>query len=101
MVDDSKNRVMLIGLGEADNKIHSYLLEWKGSGVRGDFVHRWAGAVCDNFVLLTCRAPLDVFCDPRTHVRPPVVPLGLSDSFVATRVSSYEAFMYNSHDLSF
>ena len=92
---------MSVGLREADNKIHGYLLKREGSRVRGDFVHRWASAVCDDFVLLTCRAPLDIFCDPRTHVWPPVVPSGLSDGFVTTRMSSYKALVYDSHDLPF
>ena len=92
---------MSIGLREADDKIHGYLLERKGSGVRGDFIHRWARAVCDDLVLLTSCAPLDVFCDPRVHVWPPVVPSGLGDGFVATGMSSYKALVYDSHDFLF
>jgi len=101
MINDGEDRIVSIRLREADNEVHGYLLEREGSRVRGDFVHRWACTVCDDLVLLTCRASLDVFCDPRTHVWPPVISSGLSDCFVAAGVSSYKAFMDNSHNLSF
>src|SRR5712671_6348037 len=101
MINDGEDRVVSIGLGEADNEVHGYLLEREGGRVHGDFVHHWACAVCDDFVLLARRTSLDVFCNPRTHVWPPVVPLGLSDRFIAARVSSYKAFVYDPHDLSF
>jgi len=100
MINDSEDGVMSIRLREANNEVHGYLLEWKGGRVRGDFVHCWASAMCDDLILLARRASLDIFCDPRAHVWPPIIPLGLSDRFVAAGMSGYEAFMYNSHDLS-
>ena len=101
MVDNSEDGIVSVGLGKTDNEIHGYLLEREGGRVSGDFVHRWACAVRDDFVLLARRTSLDVFCNPHAHVWPPIVPLGLSDCFIATRVSSYKALMYDSHDLSF
>jgi len=89
MVNDGEDGVMSIGLGEADNEIHCYLLEWKGGRIRGDFVHCWASAMCDDFVLLTRCASLDVLCDPCTHIWPPIAALSLSDCFVAAWVSGY------------
>ena len=50
---------------------------------------------------VTRRTSLDIFCDPRAHVWPPVIPLGLGDCFVAAGVSGYKAFVYDPHDLSF
>src|SRR5712675_1865206 len=101
MVNNGEDRVMSIGLGEADNEVHGYLLEREGGRICGDLIHRWACAVCDDLVLLARRASLDIFCDPHAHVWPPVISSGLSDRFVATRVSCYEAFMYDSHDFLF
>src|SRR5712672_2398819 len=101
MINDGEDGVMSIGLREADNEVHGYLLKRKSSRVHGDLVHCWACAVCDDFVLLAYRTSLDVFCDPRTHVWPPVVSLCLSDGFVTAGVSSYEALMYDPHDFLF
>src|SRR5712671_3219539 len=100
MINNGEDRVVSIGLGETDNEVHGYLLEWEGSRVCGDLVHRWACAVCDDLVLLARCTPLDIFCDPRAHVRPPVISSSLSDCFVAAGMPSYEAFMYDPHDLS-
>src|SRR5712671_7251513 len=101
MIDNSEDGVVSVRFREADYKIHSYLLERKGSWICGDLVHWWARTVGDDLVLLTRRTPLDVFCDPGAHVWPPVVPLGLGDGFVTSRVSSYKALVYYSHDLPF
>src|SRR5712671_5037609 len=89
MVDDGEDRVVSIGLGEPNDKVHGYLLKRKGSRISGDFVHRGARAMGDDLVLLTRRTSLDVFCDPGAHVRPPVVSLRLGDGFVASGVPSY------------
>ena len=91
----------MVGLGKADDEVHGDLLERESSWVSGDFVHRGASAVSDDFVLLARCASLNVLCNPRSHVWPPVVPLGLGDGFVTSRVSSYEPFVYYSHDLPF
>jgi len=101
MINDGEDRVVSIGLGEANDEVHGYLLEREGGRVRWDLVHRWACTVCDDFVLLAHRAPLDVFCDPCLHVRPPVISLSLSDGFVAAGVSGYKPFVYDPHDLLF
>ena len=101
MIDDGKDGVVSIRFGEADNEVHGYLLERKGGWVCRDFVHCRASVVCDNLVLLARRTPLNVFCDPRAHVWPPIVPLGLSDGFVASRVPSYKTFVHHPHNLSF
>jgi len=101
MINDGEDGTVSIGLGEADNKVHGYLLEREGGWVRRDFVHCWTSAMCDDLVLLACRTPLNVFCDPRAHVWPPVIPLGLSDGFVASRVSGYKTFVHHPHNLSF
>ena len=89
MVDDGEDRVVLIRLWESDDEVHSYLLEWKGSRICGDFVHRGARAVGDDLVLLARRTSLNVLCDPGAHVWPPVFSLRLGDGFVMSRVSSY------------
>jgi len=101
MVDDGKDGIVTIGLGEADDEVHGYLLEWKGGLVCRDFVHCWASAMCNDLVLLARRTPLDVFCDPRAHVWPPVVALGLRDGFIASGVSGYKTFVHHPHNLSF
>ena len=101
MIDNSEDRVVSIGLGETDYKVHSYLLEWEGGWICGDFVHRWASAVGDDLILLTRHAALYVFCDPSAHVGPPVISLGLSDGLVASGVSGYETLVYHSHDFPF
>src|SRR5882672_10772937 len=101
MVDDGEDRVVSIRLRESDNEVHGYLLERKGGWVRGDFVHRRARAVGDDFVLLALRASLDVVRDPDAHVWPPVVSLRLGDGFVTSGVSSYQAFVDYSHDFPF
>jgi len=101
MIDDSKDRVMSIRFGKTNYKIHGYLLEWKGGWVCGDLVHWWASTVGDDFVLLARCTTLNIFCNPGMHVRPPVVPLGLGDGFVASGMTGYEAFVHYSHDLPF
>src|SRR5712671_158930 len=90
----------MVGLGKADDEVHGDLLEREGSWVSGDFVHRGVSAVSDDLVLLARCTSLNVLRDPRSHVWPPVVPLGLGNGFVASRVSGYESFVYYSHDLS-
>src|SRR5712672_1955181 len=101
VVNDRQNGIVSVGLGETDDEVHSNLLKWKGSWVSGDLVHRGASAMGDDFVLLARGASLDVLRDPRSHVWPPIVPLSLSDGFVASGVSSYETLVYHSHDFSF
>src|SRR5712671_5885195 len=101
MIDDGKDGVVSVGLGETDNEVHGYLLKREGRGVCRNLVHRWASAMGDDFVLLTSCASLDVLGDPRAHVWPPVTPLSLGDGFVMTWVSSDEAFVHYSHDLTF
>src|SRR5882757_3831309 len=100
MINDGEDRVVPIGLGEADNEVHGYLLKWEGGGVRGDLVHCWTSAMCDDFVLLARRASLNIFCDPRMHVWPPIIPLGLGNCLVTARVPGYEAFVHDPHDFS-
>src|SRR5712671_7233082 len=89
---------MVVGLGKANDEIHGDLLERKGRWVGGDLVHRGASAVSDDLVLLTRCTSLNVLCDPRSHVWPPVVPLGFGDGFVTSQVSGYEPFVHYSHD---
>jgi len=89
MIDDGEDGVVSIRLWESDNEVHGYLLERKGGRICGDFVHRGARAVGDDFVLLARRTSLDVFCDPDAHVWPPVLSLRLGDGFVTSGVSSY------------
>src|SRR5882757_5524010 len=101
MIDDSQDGVVTVGLGEANDKVHGDLLEREGSWISGDLVHRGASAVGDDFVLLARSASLNVLCDPSSHVWPPVVPLGLGDGFVTSRVSGYESFVHYPHDLPF
>src|SRR5712672_3124329 len=90
---------MMVGLGKADDEIHGDLLERKGGWISGDFVQRGASAVINDFILLARCTSLNVLRDPCSHVWPPVVPLGLSNSFVASRMPSYEPFMHYPHDL--
>jgi len=101
MVHNGKNGIVSVGLREADDEVHGYLLKRKGGGVRGDLVHRRASAMCDDLILLARHTPLDVLRDPHAHVGPPVTSLGLGDGFVAPRVSGNEAFVHHSHDFSF
>ena len=101
MVHDGEDRIMSVGLGETYDEVHGYLLERECGRICWDFVHRRASVVCDDFVLLTCRAPLDVFCDPRAHVWPPIVSFGLGNCFVTTGVPGYKAFVHDSHDFLF
>jgi len=61
MIDDGEDRVVVIGLGQSDDEIHSYLLEGQHRWVGWDFIHRWASAMCGDFILLACRTSLDVF----------------------------------------
>src|SRR5712671_6655779 len=88
----------MVGLGKADDEVHGDLLEREGSRVSGNLVHCGASAVSDNIVLLARCASLNILCDTCSHVWPPVVPLGLGNGFVTSRVSSYESFVYYSHD---
>ena len=101
MINDRQDRIVSVGLGKADDKVHSNLLKWKGSWVSGDLVHWGVSAMGDDFVLLACRTSLNVLGDPSAHVRPPIFPLRLGDGFVTSRMSSYEALVYHSHDFSF
>src|SRR5712672_1491851 len=101
VINDCQDGVVSIGLRKADDEVHSDLLEWKGSWIGGDFIHRRASAMGDNLVLLTRSTSLDVLCDPCSHVWPPIIPLGLSDGLVASGVSGYETLVYHSHDFSF
>src|SRR5712671_2018098 len=90
----------MVGLGKADDEVHGDLLEREGSRVSGNLVHCGASAVSDDLVLLARCTSLNILRDPCSHVWPPVVPLGLGDGFVTSRVSSYESFVYYPHDLS-
>src|SRR5712672_2632151 len=91
---------MVVGLGKANDEIHGDLLERKGGWVSGDFVHRGASAVSDDLVLLTRCTSLNIVRNPRSHVWPPIIPLGLSYGLVASWVSGYESFVHYSHDFS-
>jgi len=57
VVHNGKDGVVSIGLREADDEVHGYLLERKGGGVCGDLVHHRASAMCDDLVLLVSPAP--------------------------------------------
>src|SRR5712671_6448766 len=52
VINDRQNRIVSIGLGKADDKVHRDLLEGKSSWVRGDFVHWGTSAMGDDLVLL-------------------------------------------------
>jgi len=61
MIDNGEDRVVVVGLGQTNDKVHGYLLEGQCRWIGRDFIHRWASAVSDNFVLLARCTSLNVF----------------------------------------
>ena len=100
MIDNGEYGIVVVGLGQTDDKVHSYLLKGERCWIGRDSIHRWTSAVGGDFILLARRAPSNVFHDPCSHVWPPVVVLSLGDGFVSSWMPGDKSLVHDPHYFS-
>src|SRR5258708_1647962 len=97
MVDDSKYGIMALNRGQTSDKVHADLSKGECLGFSSDTVKWGLSRMGHGFVLLADRAPLDVVCYPLFHPQPLGALMGLSESFIPSRVSGGRMVVVDSH----
>ena len=101
MVDYSENGVFTPYVWQTSDQVHCDLLEWEGVFWGGDMVQGDSRSVRKVLVLLTCCTSCDIVGDPGFHPFPDQSVLGLSESFISSRVSCSGVVVNQHHQVPF
>ena len=78
MVDNCKNGIESLSIGQSSDEIHCYSSEWESAWCGGNAVY-WGWTLVGLYLcLLTDSASPNVITDPLFHPVPPVILLNLS-----------------------
>jgi hypothetical protein len=94
VIYDGQDGVLAIVSRKPSDQVHGYLLERQGVFSRRDSVEWGFLLVCENLVLLTCRASFHIFCYPRVHPWPLYMLSSFVEGFIPAWVSCGGVVMY-------